>query len=283
MTAPTTNGVDAIARAFARACAEGRAALVPFLAAGDPDPDSCVRVGVAAAGAGADLIELGLPYPDSLADGPVIQAAYARALAAGMDTDGVFACARRSADATTTPVVLMTAYNPIHVRGADRFLDDAMRAGVAGVLVPDLPLEDGAELRAAAAERGLAMPLLVAPDTTHARAAAIARAATGFVYLVRRRGVTGAGGDAEDARTRVRALREAAAVPIVLGFGIRGPADVAAAAPDADGVVVGSALVDAIAHAAPGEAGRVAAREVAALVLATQRRTPAITLETVDR
>ncbi|HUF13997.1 MAG TPA: tryptophan synthase subunit alpha [Longimicrobiales bacterium] len=258
-------GVDAIAGAFARSSAERRAALVPFLAAGDPTSDAFVEIAVAAATAGADLLEVGLPFADSLADGPIIQAAYGRALAAGIDTDGVLRCVERIAARARTPIVLMTAYNPIHARGTLRFVDEAAAAGVSGLLVPDLPLEDSDALRDAAARAGLAVILLVAPDTPEERATRIARAATGFVYVVRRRGVTGAGGEEADTRRRIEALRESGALPVAVGFGIATPDDAARAGEHADGVIVGSALVEVAARAereASGSAADAVARAV---------------------
>lgn len=246
----TGTGASAIAQAFARSAAERRAALIPFLAAGDPTPDAFVEMAVAAASSGADLLEVGLPFADSLADGPTIQAAYGRALAAGMDTEGVLRCVDRITRRTTAPVVLMSAFNPVHVRGVSSFVARAADAGISGMLVPDLPLEDCDDLRDAAARAGLAVILLVAPDTTDERAARIARTATGFVYVVRRRGVTGAGGGTGVVTAgRIAALRAAGGPPVAVGFGIATPEEATRAGRHADGVIVGSALVDLAARA----------------------------------
>lgn len=244
-------GVNAIAQAFTRSAAARRAALIPFLAAGDPTPDAVFEMAVAAASSGADLLEIGLPFADSLADGPTIQTAYGRALAAGIDTDGVLRCVDRIARRTTTPIVLMSAFNPIRARGVGRFVGEAAAAGVSGLLVPDLPLEDTDELRDAASRAGLAVVLLVAPDTPDERADRIARAATGFVYVVRRRGVTGAGGGTGAVTVaRIEALRAAGGPPVAVGFGIATPEDAAREGRHADGVIVGSALVEVAARAA---------------------------------
>lgn len=263
-------GVAAVAAAFADAAAQGRAALIPFLAAGDPDPDRFLDLALAAAAAGSDLLEIGLPFPDSLADGPVIQAAYERAIASGMHTGRVLQCVARIAAATTIPIVLMTAYNPVFVRGVDRFVGEAHDAGIAALLVPDLPFEDKAGLQAHASAAGLALPLLVGPDTPAARAAAIARAASGFVYLVRRPGVTGVGSRGTAGPDRVRALRTGTSTPVAVGFGIATEADVAAAAADADGVIVGSALVDLVARD-PAAAAQAVGERIRILRRATRR------------
>ena len=265
------DGRAAIDHAFARAAAERRAALIAFLVAGDPDADACVRAAVAAAEAGADIVELGLPYADSLADGPVIQAAYARALARGVDTAQVIAIARRIAREAARPVVLMSAYNAVRARGVDRFVQAAAEAGIAGLLVPDLPPEDATGLRAAAERYGLAVPLLVAPDTTPARAAHIARQASGFIYALRRRGVTGAGGAAESIDTRSDYLRAHCALPIAVGFGIATAHDVADAVIDADGVIVGSALVAELARVGSADAARAAGAFIRPLAQAARR------------
>lgn len=244
--------------AFSNCAAEGRAALIPFLAACDPGPDAFVDIALAAEAAGADLIEVGLPYPDSLADGPVIQAAYARAIGAGADTRRAFDAIARLGARARAPIVLMSAYNPIRARGLDRFVAEAADAGIAALLVPDLPLEHGAELRDHARRAGLDVPMLVAPDTPEERAADIVTAASGFVYLVRRRGVTGAAEDSIDTGDRVRRLRATSGLPIAVGFGISSPARAAAEAVHADGVIVGSALVARIGASPAAPSGSLA-------------------------
>ena len=240
------SGRDAIAAAFTRAAAERRAALIAFLAAGDPSPDAAVDIAVAAAEAGADVLELGLPYADSLADGPTIRAAYDRALGAATGTDVVLRGAQRIAARSATPLVLMSAYNPILARGVPRFVAAAADAGIAGLIVPDLPFEDSAPVGEACARAGLALVLLVAPDTDDARAERIARASSGFVYAVRRRGVTGVGEGAAGASDRIARLRAPGHPPVAAGFGIATPEDAVREAAHADGVIVGSALVDVV-------------------------------------
>ncbi len=262
-------------RAFRRAAGQGRAALIPFLAAGDPDFATTVALARAAADGGADVLELGVPFSDSLADGPVIQAAYGRALAGGARVRGVLTCAAHTVQATGLPVVLMSALNPLLSYGIHAFCRDAAAGGMSGVLVSDLPVEDSGELRAACEETGLAAVFLAAPDSGKDRVAAAARASTGFLYLVRRRGVTGARGDGE-ASQALEWARRTASVPVALGFGIASDEEASEAARAADGVVVGSALVRAAAEAyanegrseAPHDSGtRRAAREAAAAVV----------------
>jgi tryptophan synthase alpha chain len=242
---PST-GVERIAEAFARARANGRrAALMPYLMGGYPDLDTSREIGLAYARAGADLIELGVPFSDPLADGPVIHAAATAALHAGANLPSVLEVGRVIAE--RVPVIVMCYANPIVVRGLDRFLDSLVQAGVSGLIVPDLPFEEAAIARSDCAERGLAFVPLVAPTTPDERLAEIGAGARGFLYTVSLTGTTGersAGGD------RVRAIVGRAAahtkVPVAVGFGIGTPEQAAAAAAaGADGVIVGSRLVRA--------------------------------------
>jgi tryptophan synthase alpha chain len=247
-------GIEHIAAAFAGA--DQRAALMPYLMGGFPDLETSRRIGDACIDAGADLLELGIPFSDPLADGPVIQAAGSAALAAGATTDGVLAVC--VALAPRAPVVLMTYVNIVLARGIERFVGQAAQAGAAGLIVPDVPLEESAELRAACDAAGLALVPLVAPTTPDDRLARIGAQARGFVYTVAVTGTTGEreGGDASALLARVK---RATGVPVALGFGISTPADAArAAAGGADGVIVGSRLVRAAAEAAdpPAEVGR---------------------------
>jgi tryptophan synthase alpha chain len=247
------NGTERIAAAFRTAAAEERAALTIFLAAGDPDYGTTVALARAAVSAGADILELGCPFSDPLADGPIIQAAYTRALAGGATTAGTLSCAAGVAAATGVPIVLMVAVNCVLARGVEHFCREAAAAGVSGLLVPDLPVEDSHELRDAADRAGLAMVFLVGPDSGEDRTAAATAASTGFVYVVRRRGVTGAGPGSGDLAGRLERTRAAGSTPVVVGFGVATPADVAELAGLADGIVVGSALVRAAFEA--GSAG----------------------------
>ncbi len=239
--------IGSLATAFARARAEDRAALVAFLVAGDPSPDAMPALLRAAVAGGADIIELGFPYTDPLADGPVIQSASGRAIAAGMDFDGALACAHAIRD---VPVIAFGYYNPLFVRGIQRSARDLARSGFAGIVAADLPPEESALLEAACAAEGLALPYLVAPSTPLERIAAIGRRATGFVYAVSRLGVTGANAPpAADIVRRIEQVKSCTDLPCVAGFGIGSPSQAAAIAAVADGVVVGSALVAAAASA----------------------------------
>lgn len=238
------NGVQRLGGAFARCRAEERAALITFLAAGDPDLDTTGLAVRAAVDAGADIIELGIPFSDPLADGPVIQQAYTRALAAGFTVDALLARIGRIVRDTDAPMVLMTSYNPVLAYGVERFCRVAARAGAAALLIPDLLPEDAHEVRTHAHGHGLATVFLVSPDSTDPRIAAASAASTGFVYLLSRRGITGThdgiGSAVEGAVARVR---RHAAVPVGVGFGISGAADARRVAAFCDGVIVGSALV----------------------------------------
>lgn len=237
--------------------AAGRKALVPFVTAGDPALEATVPVLHALVAAGADVIELGVPFSDPMADGPVIQRSSERALARGAGLTYVFDTVRafRDTDART-PVVLMGYLNPVEIRGSARFADEAAEAGVDGVLLVDLPPEEADELRAALTARGIALILLASPTTPEARLRRLCDDAQGYLYFVSFAGVTGADRlDAAAASDRLQALRAASPVPVLAGFGIKDAASAAAMAAHADGVVVGSALVAALADAvAPAEA-----------------------------
>ena len=231
--------------------AEGRKALVPFVTAGDPALDATVPVLHALVAAGADVLELGVPFSDPMADGPVIQRSSERALARGAGLSWVLATVRayRATDART-PVVLMGYLNPVEIRGAARFAEDAAAAGVDGVLLVDLPPEEAGELRTALSAHGLALILLASPTTPGPRLRRLCEDAQGYLYFVSFAGVTGADRlDANAAAERLQVLRAASAVPVLAGFGIKDAASAAAMAAHADGVVVGSALVAALASA----------------------------------
>jgi tryptophan synthase alpha chain len=256
---PTSDrGGARLARTFAELRARGEAALIVYLTAGDPHIDETPGLVCACAAAGADVVELGVPFSDPSADGPVIQRAMERALATGGMARGAVdrtlaavAAARRDTD---VPVVLFGYFNPLLQRGLQRTVADARAAGVDGLLVVDLPPEESSELDGALGAAGVARVPLVAPTTPEERARRIAAgpAVTGFVYYVALTGVTGAGHlDAADVAARTAALRPAlGGLPLAVGFGVRRPADARAVAAAADGVVVGSALVQAIAEGA---------------------------------
>jgi tryptophan synthase alpha chain len=218
----------------------GRKLLVPYVMAGMPTPESFASVLAAVAGT-ADAVEVGVPYSDPLMDGPVIASAGTRAIAAGV---GPLEALRLSSGAADAPVIAMTYYNPVHRHGEQRFCRRASDAGVAGLIVPDLPLEESGGLRAAAAEQGLAWIPLVSPLSPPERVAAIATTATGFVYATSTLGVTGARDRlSERAAAVASACREATDLPVLVGIGISTPEQAREAAGSADGVVVGSAIV----------------------------------------
>ena len=246
--APT--GIEAIAEAFARARANGRrAALMPYLMGGYPDLETSRAIGLAYADGGADLVELGVPFSDPLADGPVIHAAGTVALRAGVTLDAVLEVARSIAE--RIPVVLMCYANPIFTRGLERFLDGLVAAHVSGLIVPDLPLEEATEMRPACRARGLAFVPLVAPTTPAERLERIGAGASGFVYTVSLTGTTGERGEMSGGLSTVIARAAAhTTVPVAVGFGISTPEHAAAAArAGADGVIIGSRLVRAAGEA----------------------------------
>ena len=253
----------------------GRKALVPFVTAGDPSREATVPVMHALVAAGADLIELGVPFSDPMADGPVIQRSSERALARGVDTGFVFDCVRdfRKQD-DTTPVVLMGYLNPVEMRGGERYARQAVEAGVDGVLLVDVPPEEAGPLRADFNRHGLALISLAAPTTSPERLARLAAEAQGYIYYVSFAGVTGADRiDAGDVALRVGKLRAMATVPVLIGFGIRDAISAATMSRLADGIVVGSALVDSIATArSSDEASRLATSFLAPLRQAMDAR-----------
>jgi tryptophan synthase alpha chain len=261
-----STGPERIAAAFK--AAPGRAALMPYLMGGFPDVEASVAVGTAYAEAGADLVELGVPFSDPLADGPVIHAAATRALAAGATVPAVLDAGARIAE--RVPVILMCYANPLYARGPERFAHELAERGISGLIVPDLPLEESAAVLAACDDAGVALVQLVAPTTPDERLAAIGESARGFVYTVSVTGTTGERAAFEDYLAglleRVKANTD---VPVALGFGIStGAQAAAAAAAGADGVIVGSRLVRAVAEAAdagrdPGQAASEAVAELA--------------------
>lgn len=259
-----------ITETFEQARRDRRAALIAYLAAGDPDLATTVALARGVADAGADIIELGIPFSDPLADGPIIQAAYTRALANGISVKRILEQLPAIVEATGRPVVLMTALNPVHAYGPERFCHDAKAAGAAGLLVPDLLPEDASELREHARTAELDTVFLAAPDGTDERLAAAADASTGFLYLISRRGVTGPdGGVGEGLEAGVTRARKHSDVPIAVGFGVATGAVARRVAEVADGVIVGSAFVrtanqafdEAEAAGRPKEAARAAAAE----------------------
>lgn len=245
-----STGVERIAEAFAAARANGRrAALMPYLMGGYPDLATSREIGLAYVRGGADLIEVGVPFSDPLADGPVIHAAASAALGAGATLPGVLEVAAEIA--REVPVVLMCYSNPIVARGLERFVDLLLESGVSGLIVPDLPLEEATDVRSACRARGLAAVPLVAPTTPAERLQRIGSDASGFVYTVSLTGTTGERASVHaDLSTVVSRAAAHTTVPIAVGFGISTPEQAAtAAAAGADGVIVGSRLVRAAGEA----------------------------------
>jgi tryptophan synthase alpha chain len=246
--AVVTTGADQIATAFAARA--GRAALMPYLMGGFPDMETSLQIGLAYADNGADLVELGVPYSDPLADGPVIHAAGTAALRAGATIDGVLGvCGQLS---RRLPVVLMCYVNLVLAHGADAFAAAARAAGASGLIVPDLPLEECGEIEEACDAHGIALVPLVAPTTPDERLALIGARARGFLYTVSVVGTTGERASGEDAyRPILQRVKRCCEVPVAIGFGISTPEQArAAASAGADGVIVGTRLVRAAGEAA---------------------------------
>jgi tryptophan synthase alpha chain len=233
---------------FAELKKQGRSALVTFLMAGDPDPSTSLEIITALPKAGADIIEIGMPFTDPMADGPAIQAAGLRALKAGMTLKKTLAMVRefRKMDGTT-PVVLMGYYNPIYIHGVDRFLLDAKSAGVDGLIIVDLPPEEDTELCLPAMKAGLNFIRLATPTTDDKRLPAVLANTSGFVYYVSITGITGsASADTGEVGEAVARIKRHTKLPVCVGFGIRTPMAARAIAQNADGAVVGTALIDAL-------------------------------------
>lgn len=237
-----------IAERFAKTVAEGRPALVTFVTAGDPDPETGAKILAGLPAAGADLIELGMPFSDPMADGPAIQMAGHRALEAGMTLAKTIGMVKefRKIDGET-PIILMGYYNPIYIYGVDAFIADALDAGVDGLIIVDLPAEEDDELCIPALKAGLNFIRLATPTTDDERLPAVLKNSSGFVYYVSMNGITGAEikshaavGDA------VKRIKSHTDLPIAVGFGIKTADDAALIGKDADGVVVGTAIVNAI-------------------------------------
>jgi tryptophan synthase alpha chain len=243
--------MNRIDRRFGELRSARRTALIPFITAGDPGVDATVPVMQALVRAGADVIELGVPFSDPMADGPVIQLSSERALARKVGLRRVFDDVRLfRRDDATTPVVLMGYLNPVELYGLARFAQDAAAAGVDGVLLVDCPPEEAGDFRAALDAQGLHQILLAAPTSNAERAAELLRATGGYLYYVSFAGVTGASSlDLVAVETRVREIKRGGATPVAVGFGVRDAESARAIARFADAVVIGSALVQALADA----------------------------------
>jgi tryptophan synthase alpha chain len=241
---------------FQRLRSEKRKAFIPFVTAGDPDLNATVQLVQPLADCGASLIEVGFPYSDPIADGSVIQASYTRALSRCLRIDDVFRCVRQLADdpalrSRQVPLVAMVSYSLVQHRGPERFLAQAQAAGLSGAIVPDLPVEESADLAGMAAARDFKLIQLVTPTTPRERAVRIAKASTGFLYCVSVTGITGERERLPDALIeQLTWLRQQTELPLCVGFGVSKPAHVQMLRPVADGVIVGSALVRRMAEAA---------------------------------
>jgi tryptophan synthase alpha chain len=270
-----------IEKRFAELKRERRAGLVTFITAGDPDYDTSLAILKGLPSAGADIVELGMPFSDPMADGPAIQASSQRALKAGQTMKKTFAFVRdfRSQD-NVTPIVLMGYYNPIYVYPVERFIEDAVKAGADGLIVVDMPPEEDAELRPQAAAAGLNFIRLATPTTDAKRLPAVLANTSGFVYYVSIAGITGTKApDLAEVKGHVGRIKAHTDLPIAVGFGVKTEAQVSALASVAEGVVVGSALVASISQSLDdkGKATRATKQRVLGLVerLAAALRHPA--------
>jgi tryptophan synthase alpha chain len=247
-----------IAAKFAELRKSSRPAFVPFVTAGDPDFETSVAIVQKLPAAGADIIEIGIPFSDPMADGPINQASYLRALKSGMTLNKILDLVRRFRKSDDkTPIVLMGAYNPIHAYGTARFARDAAEAGVDGLLIVDLPAEEDDVLRLPAASHGIDMIRFLAPTTDDERLKVVLDGATGYLYYASIAGITGTKSYAEsDVRASVLRIRRATDLPCVVGFGIKTPEQAGVIAGIADGAVVGSAIVTRIEKSATAGVGR---------------------------
>ncbi len=245
----TTNSIDHV---FAKLRQDGRKAFIPFLTAGDPDLSGTGHLVAEVVRNGADLVEIGFPYSDPIADGPVIQSSYTRALSRGLKVEQVFAATREWVQrAENVPLIAMVSYSIIHRRGPDRFLEQAREAGYSGLIVPDLPADESSALADAARQRNMKLIQLVTPTTPRDRAAHIARQSTGFLYCVSVTGITGARDQLPPQLLEQLAwLRTQTDLPLCVGFGISRPEHVAMLREHVDGIIVGSALVKRIEEGA---------------------------------
>ena len=243
-----------IERRFAALREDGRSGLVTFTMMGDPDIETSFEILRGLPAAGADIIEIGSPFTDPMADGPVIQVAGQRALKAGITLEKTIALVRRFRETDgETPLILMGYYNPIYIYGVERFLGDALDAGLDGLIIVDLPPEEDSELCLPALEAGLAFIRLTAPTTDDARLPRVLANSSGFVYYISITGITGAdGASSQSIAAAVERLRRHTKLPIAVGFGIKTPEQVATVARSADAAVVGSAIISAIENSLNG-------------------------------
>lgn len=247
--------MNRIDKAFDHLSSGNKGAIIPFLMAGDPDIETSFLLASEVIRAGGDILELGIPFSDPVADGPVIQRAGQRALEAGTDIPAVLRLAGDIRSRCDAPLVLMTYYNPVYRYGEERFVGDSAAAGVDGLIVVDLPPEEGEELFGLAGKRGLASILMVSPTTVEDREDRIMKLAEGFIYCVSRRGTTGVRTDIpSDLRKKVCRLKKRTDIPVAVGFGLSTGSQVSEVLSFSDGAVVGSALVSAVERESDREA-----------------------------
>lgn len=247
--------MNRIDRAFARRRQKDEAAFIPFITAGDPDLETTRRILCGAEQAGAELVELGFPFSDPIADGPTIQASYTRVLERGQHVDEVFEMVRRAREDCRPPIVAMVSYSIVYRIGFEAFLQRALDCGIDGATIPDLPVEEAEEMFGTATQHDFRLVCFVTPATTEQRRRLVVRHAHGFIYYITVRGITGARTELPpDLVDNLEALRAETEVPVAVGFGISTPDQARSVARVADGVIVGSAIVKRIAAATePGE------------------------------
>ncbi len=242
--------MNRIDQRFAQLKEDGRAAFIPFFTAGDPDHGTTVRLLTGAEAAGADVIELGFPFSDPIADGPTIQDSYYRTLEGGQPVADVFDMVREARPECALPIVAMASYSLVYRMGFERFVETALEAGIDGATIPDLPVDEAEDLFAPAEQAGFRLVCFLTPATRGARRAMVAEHARGFIYYISVRGITGARAELpEDLGDNLRDLKSLTDVPVAVGFGVSTPEQARAVAHVADGVIVGSAIVKRMAQA----------------------------------
>lgn len=267
---------NALDHAFSEARRAGHGVLIPYLTGGFPDPTEFVALALAVLEAGADVLEIGIPFSDPLLDGVSIQRSQQVALEAGVTPRDCLRYVGEIHAASPKPLLFMGAYNPIFAYGIEAFCRDAAGAGVSGLIVPDLPFEEQGELRQAAETVGLHLIQMVAPTSTDDRLRRVCAVASGFLYCISVAGVTGAREEvAERARPLVERVRRTTSVPVAVGFGIAGPEQARAVTAVADGAIVGAALINTLHAAAPANRREAATAFVAGLAQAVRGRLPA--------
>ncbi len=281
----TTAAASRIGPAFAAARAEGRALLMPYTPVGFPDLPTSEEVILNLVAGGADIIEIGIPFSDPLADGPTVQRASQVALSHGVSlTDGLALVDRlRSIHGVTIPLLFMGYYNPILQYGIEKFAAEATRVGLDGVIVPDLPVEESDDLWTALRAHGRDLVFLVAPTSTDERLLQITERASGFIYCVSLTGVTGSRSELPDLRPYLSRIRERTDLPLAIGFGISTPDHVRQVAAVADGAAVGSAVISAIEAVPPAEAPAAARAFIESLRTGIEQRTPALSAATTEQ